>query len=426
VPERFPHDLEQETIMTGKRTFVIVGAGLAGARAAETLRADGFDGRVVLLGAEPERPYERPPLSKGLLIDAASRESVYVHHAGWYADHDVGLRTGSAVTAIDRAARQVTMADGERIGFDKLLLATGSQPRALPVRGAGLDGVLRLRTLADSDRIAGVAVDGARLVIIGAGWIGLEIAAAARHRGASVTVVEAADLPLQRVLGDEMATVFANLHRAHGVDFRFGTQVAELRGDGRVSHVVLGDGTTLATDAVLVAVGAQPDTDLAERAGLSVDNGVLVDESLCTTDPDIFAAGDIANVAHPLLGTRVRVEHWANALHSGPAAAHAMLGRPVSYDLLPYFYTDQYDLGMEYTGWVPPGAADRIVVRGDHDKREFIAFWTRDGRVLAGMNVNIWDVTESIQHLIQHGLRGRTIDLDRLADPAVPLADLTR
>jgi 3-phenylpropionate/trans-cinnamate dioxygenase ferredoxin reductase component len=418
-------DLEEEKTMAGKNTFVIVGAGLAGAKAAETLRAEGFDGRVVLLGAEPERPYERPPLSKGLLLDAASRESVYVHNADWYAEHDVELRTGSTVSAVDRAAREVTVADGERIAFDKLLLATGSRPRTLPVPGADLDAVLRLRTLADSDRIASVAVDGAHLVIVGAGWIGLEIAAAARQRGATVTVVEAADLPLQRILGDEMAAVFATLHRGHGVDFRFGTQIAELRGDRRVARVVLGDGTALAADAVLVAVGAQPDTGLAERTGLAVDNGVLVDGSLRTADPDIYAAGDIANVAHPLLGTRVRVEHWDTALHSGPAAARAMLGRPVRYDRLPYFYTDQYDLGMEYTGWAPPGAADRVVVRGDLDKLEFIAFWTRAGRVLAGMNVNIWDVVDTIQHLVRDGLRGRPVDLDRLADPAVPLTDLT-
>jgi NADPH-dependent 2,4-dienoyl-CoA reductase/sulfur reductase-like enzyme len=399
-------------------TFVIVGAGLAGAKAAETLRTEGYDGSILLLGAEPERPYERPPLSKGLLLGSASHESVYVHPADWYAEHDVELRIGTTVDAIDRDRREVRTADGDRIGYDKLLLATGARPRRLPVPGAGHGGVLYLRTLADSDRIAAVATEGAHLVVIGAGWIGLEVAAAARHRGANVTVVESLGLPLQRVLGDEMAEVFAALHQAHGVDLRFRASVTAIAPD----RVELGDGTVLSADAVLVAVGVQPDTTLAEQAGLAVDNGVLVDASLRTDDPNIFAAGDVANVAHPLLGTRVRVEHWANALNAGPAAARAMLGQEVSYDRLPYFYTDQYDLGMEYSGWAPPGEVDRVVVRGD--KTEFIAFWTREGRVLAGMNVNVWDVQDDIQKLVRAGYAGTAVDLQRLTDPAVPLAEL--
>jgi NADPH-dependent 2,4-dienoyl-CoA reductase/sulfur reductase-like enzyme len=401
-------------------TFVIVGAGLAGAKAAETLRAEGYDGRIVLIGAESERPYERPPLSKGLLLGSAERESVYVHAADWYAEHNVELRTGTTVDAIDRDRQEVRTADGERLGYDKLLLATGARPRPLPVPGAGHGGVLYLRTLADSDRIAAVATEGAHLVVIGAGWIGLEVAAAARQRGANVTVVESLDLPLQRVLGDEMAEVFAALHKAHGVDFRFRAQVTALGPD----HVELADGTAITADAVLVAVGVSPDTTLADQSGLAVDNGVLVDASLRTEDPNIYAAGDLANVEHPLLGTRVRVEHWANALNAGPAAARAMLGQPVSYDRLPYFYTDQYDLGMEYSGWAPPDQVDRVVVRGDRDKGEFVAFWTREGRVLAGMNVNVWDVTDDIQKLVRAGYAGTAVDLERLADPSVPLGDL--
>jgi NADPH-dependent 2,4-dienoyl-CoA reductase/sulfur reductase-like enzyme len=401
-------------------TFVIVGAGLAGAKAAETLRTEGYDGRVVLIGAESERPYERPPLSKGLLLGSAERESVYVHAADWYAEHNVELRTGTTVDAIDRDRQEVRTADGERLGYDKLLLATGARPRPLPVPGAGHGGVLYLRTLADSDRIAAVATEGAHLVVIGAGWIGLEVAAAARQRGANVTVVESLDLPLQRVLGDEMAEVFAALHKAHGVDFRFRAQVTALGPD----HVELADGTAITADAVLVAVGVSPDTTLADQSGLAVDNGVLVDASLRTEDPNIYAAGDLANVEHPLLGTRVRVEHWANALNAGPAAARAMLGQPVSYDRLPYFYTDQYDLGMEYSGWAPPDQVDRVVVRGDRDKGEFVAFWTHEGRVLAGMNVNVWDVTDDIQKLVRAGYAGTAVDLERLADPSVPLGDL--
>jgi 3-phenylpropionate/trans-cinnamate dioxygenase ferredoxin reductase component len=408
--------------MNDPRTFVIVGAGLAGAKAAQTLRDEGFDGDVVLLGEEPERPYERPPLSKGLLLGTADRETVFVHEAGWYTEHDVDLRTGVGVGAIDRAARQVELADGQRISYDALLLATGSTPRPLDVPGAFLDGVLQLRTLADSDRIAAALVDGGNLVVVGGGWIGLEVAAAARQRGAAVTVVERSPLPLLRVLGPDIAPVFADLHRDNGVRFRLGAAVREFRGDGRVSSVLLRDGTELPADAVVVGVGVHPNVGLAEMAGLAVDNGVLVDQSLRSSDPHIYAAGDVANAYHPLYGTHLRVEHWATALHCGPAAARSMLGAGVVYDRLPYFYTDQYDLGMEYTGHVPPGGYDGVVVRGDLAKREFIAFWTTEGRVVAGMNVNVWDVTTDIEKLIRGGM---PVDLARLADPDVALTDLT-
>jgi len=408
--------------MKDPRTFVIVGAGLAGAKAAQTLRDEGFDGDIVLLGEEPERPYERPPLSKGLLLGTADRETVFVHEAGWYAEHDVDLRTGVGVAAIDRAARQVELADGQRIRYDALLLATGSTPRPLDVPGSYLDGVQQLRTLADSDRIAAALVDGAHLVVVGAGWIGLEVAAAARQRGAAVTVLDRSRLPLLRVLGPDIAPVFADLHRDNGVTFRHGAAVREFRGDGQVSSVLLHDGTELPADAVVVGVGVHPNVGLAETAGLAVDNGVVVDQSLRTSDPRIYAAGDIANAYHPLYSTHLRVEHWATALHSGPAAARSMLGVRVVYDRLPYFYTDQYDLGMEYTGHAPPGGYDTVVVRGDLAKREFIAFWTADRRVVAGMNVNVWDVTTDIENLIRSA---EQVDLARLADPGVALDDLT-
>ena len=407
--------------MNDQRTFVIVGAGLAGAKAAQTLRDEGFDGDVVLLGEEPERPYERPPLSKGLLLGKADRDTVFVHDAGWYAEHDVDLRTGAAVAAIDRTARQVEMADGQRVGYDSLLLATGSSARLLDVPGAYLDGVLHLRTLADSDRIAAELVDGARMVIVGAGWIGLEVAAAARQRGVTVTVVEHADLPLLRVLGNDIAPVFADLHRDHGVTFHFAAKVREFRGDGQVSSVLLHDGTELPADVVVVGVGVRPNVGITGINGLAVDNGVVVDHALRSSDPQIYAAGDVANAYHPLFGTHLHLEHWANALHSGPAAARSMLGQNVVYDRLPYFYTDQYDLGMEYTGYAAPGAYDNVVVRGDLGKREFIAFWTAGGRVLAGMNVNVWDVTSDIGDLIR---ADAPVDLHRLADPDFPLDDL--
>jgi 3-phenylpropionate/trans-cinnamate dioxygenase ferredoxin reductase subunit len=408
--------------MKEPHVFVIVGAGLAGAKAAQTLRETGFGGEIVLLGEEPERPYERPPLSKGLLLGTAERESVFVHEAGWYVTHDIDLRTDTRVTGVDRVARQVELDDGKRIGYDALLLATGATPRRLDVPGADLGGILSLRTLADSDRIAAAVAEGAHLVVVGAGWIGLEVAAAARARGATVTVVERSELPLLRVLGPGIARVFADLHRDHGVTFRLGAVVQAFRGEGQVSAVLLGDGTEVRADAVVVGVGVQPNVALAEQAGLAVGNGVVVDRALRSSDPRVYAAGDIANAFHPLYGTHLRVEHWATALNTGPAAARSMLGAEMVYDRLPYFYTDQYELGMEYTGYAPPGGYDTVVVRGDLAKREFIAFWTAAGRVMAGMNVNVWDVTPQIETLIRSN---KPVDLARLADPGITLVDVT-
>ncbi|MEV6793053.1 FAD-dependent oxidoreductase [Streptomyces sp. NPDC051320] len=408
--------------MAGNRAFVIAGAGLAGAKAAETLRTEGFDGPVVLLGDETERPYERPPLSKGYLLGKSEQESVYVHPQEWYADHEVDLRTGTAVTGIDADGHEVALSDGRRIGYAKLLLATGSSPRLLPVPGADLDGVLYLRRLRDSDRLKETLRSASRIVVIGAGWIGLETTAAARSAGVEVTVLEAAELPLLRVLGQEVAQIFAGLHTEHGADLRFGTQVAEITGrDGRADGVRLGDGARIAADAVVVGVGIVPNSRLAEVAGLDVGNGIRVDARLRSSHPDIYAAGDVAAAFHPVLGKHIRVEHWANALHQPRTAARAMLGQDVSFDRMPYFFTDQYDLGMEYTGYVEPGAYDQVVFRGSTENREFIAFWLSGGRVLAGMNVNVWDVTDPIRALVTGG---RPVDAEALADPGVPLTDL--
>jgi 3-phenylpropionate/trans-cinnamate dioxygenase ferredoxin reductase component len=407
--------------MTG--TYVIVGAGQAGAKAAEALRTEDFDGPVVMLGAESERPYERPPLSKGYLLGQAERDSIYVHPASWYGDHDVDLRLGAAATAIDPAAHEVTLAAGDQVGYAKLLLATGSAPRRLAVPGADLDGVLYLRTVGDSDRLRAAVAAAGNVAVIGGGWIGLEAAAAARTAGAKVTVLEAAELPLLRVLGREAAEVFAGLHRDHGVDVRCGVQVAEITGsDGRVTGVALADGSVIAADVVITGVGITPNVQLAVAAGLGVANGIQVSAALRSIDPDIYAAGDVASAFHPVLKRHIRVEHWANALHQPQAAARAMLGQAVSYDRLPYFFTDQYDLGMEYTGYVDPGHYDEVVFRGDPARREFIAFWLGSGgRVLAGMNVNVWDATEAIQALV----RARTpVDAKALSDPATPLAEL--
>ncbi|RSN39157.1 FAD-dependent oxidoreductase [Amycolatopsis sp. WAC 04197] len=390
-------------------TFVIIGAGLAGAKAAEALRDKGFDGRIVLLGDEGQRPYERPPLSKDMLTGKA--DSAFVHDEGWYSGHEVDLRLGARVTAIHRAAHEVELADGTRVGYTKLLLATGAEPRVLP----GMEGALTLRRLGDSERLRQVLATGSRLAVVGAGWIGLEVAAAARQAGLDVTVLEALELPLLPVLGPDAAKVFADLHTAHGVELRLGAKVA---GTG-AKHVSLADGTRVDADAVLVGIGAIPNTALAEAAGLTVDNGVRVDAHLRTVDPDIFAAGDVANADHPFLGRPVRVEHWANALKQPAVVAAGMLGKDETYDELPYFFTDQYDLGMEYLGH--NAGHDRVVFRGDVEAREFIAFWLKEGRVLAGMNVNVWDVGDPIKALIRGG---RPVNPDRLADTSVPLAEV--
>ncbi|MFE4861581.1 NAD(P)/FAD-dependent oxidoreductase [Streptomyces sp. NPDC056670] len=413
------------------RTFVIVGGGLAGAKAAEALRSEGFNGRVILIGDEREHPYERPPLSKGFLSGKEERDSVFVHEHAWYAQHDIELHLGQTVTTIDRAAKTVRLGDGTLIQYDRLLLATGAEPRRLDIPGTDLAGVHHLRRLAHAERLRHVLKalgrDNGHLVISGAGWIGLEVAAAARGFGAEVTVVEPEATPLHNVIGPELGQLFADLHAEHGVRFHFGARLTEIVGqDGLVLAARTDDGEEHLAHDVLAAIGAAPRTSLAENAGLALADrahggGIAVDASLRTSDPDIFAAGDVAAVHHPLLDTRLRVEHWANALNGGPAAARAMLDQHVTYDRVPYFFSDQYDLGLEYSGWAPPGSYDQVVIRGDTGKREFIAFWLKDRRVLAGMNVNVWDVTEPIQALIRGGAQ---VDTEALADPSVALGSL--
>jgi NADPH-dependent 2,4-dienoyl-CoA reductase/sulfur reductase-like enzyme len=407
--------------MPAAQTFVIVGASLAGAKAAQALREEGFDGAVVLIGAEAERPYERPPLSKDVLLGKSGPDVAYVHEAGWYAEHDVDLRLGTRVIAIDRPARQVRLEDGSAVGYDRLLLATGATARRLPVPGADLDGLHYLRTMGESAALAARLREGGRAVIAGAGWIGLEAAAAARLAGCDVTVVEPEAVPLQRSVGPEAGEVFARLHRDHGVTFRLGESVAELRGDGAVRQLVTTSGTVLEADFVIAGIGAAAAIGLAVEAGLETGTGVLADASLRTSDPDIYAAGDVVSALNPALGRRVTVHHWSNALNGGPAAARAMLGQHVSYDRVPYFFTDQYDLGMECAGLPEPGTYDQVVYRGDPAGGAFIAFWLSGGTVTAGMNVNVWDVNEDIQALIRAAARPAAA---RLADPDVPLAEL--
>jgi len=403
-------------------TFVIVGGGLAGAKAAETLRAEGFDGEVVLFGAEQHRPYERPPLSKGFLLGKEPLDKAFVHTAAWYGENNVDLRTGVAVTAIDPAAHTVTF-EGRLLGYDKLALTTGASARRIAIPGVDLDGVFYLRTIEESEALRAAFQPGTRVVIIGAGWIGLETAAAARLADCSVTVVEPQPGALYGVLGPELGGKFADLHRSHGVEFRFGESVAEIRPlVGAVcGSVVTSSGAGLPADVVVIGIGAVPNTGLAEAAGLEVDNGVICDSALRSSYQDIYAAGDVASSYLPLLGRHLRMDHWSNALNGGKAVAKSMLGQDIEYNRVPYFYSDQYDLGMECLGLPLPGSYDQVVYRGDSGTLEFIACWLNKGRLIAGMNVNIWDVTGDIEALIRSG---RVLDPARLADPAVPLSEV--
>jgi 3-phenylpropionate/trans-cinnamate dioxygenase ferredoxin reductase subunit len=405
--------------MTTSKTFVIVGASLTGAKAAETLRTEGFDGRLVLIGAEHERPYERPPLSKDYLRGEVGRERVYVHDEGYYAEREIELLLGRTAMSLDNSARVVELDGGEQLRYDRLLLATGAEPRRLPIPGGELDGVHYLRNVGDSDALRERLDRGGSVVVVGAGWIGSEVAASARQRGLDVTVIEPASVPLERVLGPELGAIYRDIHTDHGVRMMLGTGVAAFEGATNVERVRTSDGQTLDCEFVVVGVGVQPRTQLAASAGLAVDDGILIDEHLQTSVPEVFAAGDVANAQHPFYGQRIRVEHWANALHQGPAAARNMLGRRQPYDTLPYFFSDQYEIGMEYAGYARTW--DRVVLRGDPASREFIAFWLVDDRVVAGINVNVWDVTDHIQRLIRSRTR---VDDRRLADTDVALETL--
>jgi 3-phenylpropionate/trans-cinnamate dioxygenase ferredoxin reductase component len=408
--------------MANSRTFVIIGGGLGGAKAAEALREKDFDGQIIVCAEEDHLPYERPPLSKEFLAGKKSLDDFTVHDSAWYRENEIDLRLNARVLSVDRAAHTVELPDNTRVEYDKLLLATGSRSRRLPIPGSDAAGVHYLRTFEDASALNSALAEGSSLAVVGAGWIGLEVAASARQRDVNVTVVETAKLPLVGAVGEEVGAVFAALHRDHGVDLRLDSEVEEITtADGKATGLRLGDGSSVAADAVLVAVGAQPNIELADQAGLSTgDGGVLVDASLRTSDHDIYAVGDIAAAEHPLFGSRIRTEHWANALKQPAVATAGMLGEKAEYTELPYFFTDQYDLGMEYAGYAP--TYNRVVFRGDVDRREFVAFWLdADNRVLAGMNVNIWDVLDDVKSLIRSK---SVVDPDKLADPQAPLGGL--
>jgi 3-phenylpropionate/trans-cinnamate dioxygenase ferredoxin reductase subunit len=406
--------------MSNRPSFVIVGGGLAGASAAATLRADGFDGRVLLVGAEREEPYHRPPLSKEYLRGEVDESKLRVNEPALYRDQEIELRLGAAVASLDPSAQEVVLEGGERIGFDAALLATGSEPKRLTLPGAELAGVHYLRTHVDSDSLAASLKAATRVAIIGGGWIACEVAASARQLGVEVSLVSATRLLLEKHLGGKLGAFYRDVHHEHGVDLRLENAATRIQGSDRVERISLADGETIECDLVLAGIGVTPRTELARAAGIEVGNGVIVDGHLQTSAPGIFAAGDIANFPHPVYGDRrMRVEHWANAGDQGPAAARAMLGSSELWRKVPYFFSDQYDVGMEFAGDL--AEAERMIVRGDMSSREFIAFWLAGDHLVAGMNVNVWDVSEPIQTLIS---KRAHVEDATLADPAVSLVDL--
>lgn len=406
--------------MTNSPTLVVVGASLAGARAAAAARDAGHDGRIVLIGDEAALPYERPPLSKAVLRGEAELEVTRVHPDGFYAEHAIELVT-DRVKWLDPQARHVRLEAGEDIAFDTLVLATGAAPRRLTVPGANLAGVHTLRTADDALRLGDAIRAASRVAIVGAGWIGSEVAASARQMGADVVLIDPAPVPLQRVLGDEVGAMFRALHAEHGVTLRMNTRVSELRGADLVEAVVLDDGRVEPADVVVMGVGVTPRVDVAESAGLRTENGIVVDEHLETRLAGVFAAGDVANAWHPHYRRQLRVEHWDNALNQGITAGRNAAGKRDAYTRLPYFFSDQYDLGLEYVGHA--GSDDSVTIRGNRDSREFIAFWHRDGILTAAMNVNVWDVADELRALIE---TRAPVDIGLLTDVDVPLADLAR
>lgn len=403
--------------------FIIVGGGLAGATAARTLRSEGHSGEITLLAAEHHVPYLRPPLSKEYLLGKAGEDSVPVVPEHWYEDNDVDLRLGEEVTAVTPSSHTVTLSTGESLSYDALLLATGAQPRTLPLRGAYLDGVMTFRTWDDSRRLKELISDGGcRVVMVGSGWIGMELAAAARTYGNDVTLLGLEPVPLGNAIGPRLGSYFRSLHEENGVSFRLPASATEIRGkDGHVTGVVTDSGEILPADVVIIAIGVKPNVSLAEAAGLTLDNGILTDASLHTSAADVFAAGDAANALHPFTGQHHRSEHWANAIAGGKVAAKAMLGRDAALDAVPYFYTDQFDVSMEYSGYPTLAAGQEPVLRQGDGNRELLAFWLRDGAMVAGMSINVSKVQKAIKALITGKV---AVDPVKLSDPGIPLDQL--
>lgn len=399
--------------------MVIIGGGLTGATAAQTLRDEGYEGTITIVADEAQIPYQRPPLSKGFLAGKEGEDALLPLPASWYPEKNVTVLTGTSATAIDPATHTITLTDGTALAYDKALIATGAAPRHIPFTGVELAGVHTFRTWADALALQELLSGGGKnLVMIGSGWIGMEIAATARELGNEVTLLGLEEVPLSVAIGNTLGAVFQKRHEEAGVKFVLPASAAEIRGsNGHVSEVLTTTGQRLLADVVIVAIGVAPNTALASDAGLAINNGIEVSASLQTSDSDIFAAGDVANALHPVTGQYARSEHWANAIASGKVAAKSMLGLPAALADIPYFYTDQFDLGMEYSGYAALTKDAEIVVRGSLESREFVAFWVLEGRVVAGMNVNVWDVQDAIKELISSR---RIVDTQALADPQTP------
>ncbi len=395
---------------------VIVGAGLAAAHVASTLREAGDKRPITIVGDEGQLPYERPGLSKGVLLGNDEVDSLFVHDKDWYEQNNVVTLLDAGVASIDPDEKTVQLGSGESVKYADLVIATGARPKLLDIPGAELGGVYTLRRIPDCLALKEAFQKGKRLAVIGGGWIGLEVAAAAAQAGMHVTLVLRSAVPLAHRLGPIMGKHFAELHESHGVEIRGNVEVTALEGDGTVTGVRVGD-DVIPADAVVLAVGAEPNTALAELAGLPVDNGIVADDQLKVAD-HIYAVGDVVSGYNSLLGTHLRVEHWDNAIREGDLVGKVLLGEDAHYDWLPYFFTDQFELSMEYVGH--HSVDDAVPVRGDERKQEFIAFWVDGGGVVtAGMNVNIWDVNDTLRALV-----GRKIPVDRLIDKNVELTDL--
>jgi 3-phenylpropionate/trans-cinnamate dioxygenase ferredoxin reductase subunit len=402
--------------------MVIAGGGLAGAKAAESLRGWGFDGRIVLVGTEIRRPYDRPPLSKYYLRGEVDFADITIHPEAFYRSHEIELLTDVTVTGLDPAARRIRLEPGGELAYDRLLLATGARPRRLDVPGMSLPGVFYLREAKDAEGIRQATQAGSRAVVVGTGFIGTEVAASLRAMGAEVVLVGRSSVPLGRILGNKVATAVADLHVEHGVELRSGVTVRAVHGSLAVQAVELDDGAILPCDLVVVGLGVVPRTELAEQAGIAVSDGVLTDDRLRTSAPGVFAAGDVANAVNAVLGVRLRSEHWWSALTQGPVAAANMAGQAARYDWIPTFTSEQFGVTIEHTGHAPEW--DEIVLRGDRSSRRFAAFWARRGAVLAGLTFGVPGMARHIRSLVVAGWTGRTVDTKALADVEVDLAAL--
>tara|TARA_R110002110_G_scaffold63045_6_gene175471 strand:- start:4012 stop:5238 length:1227 start_codon:yes stop_codon:yes gene_type:complete len=407
--------------MTTDQTFVVIGAGQAGGWTAKTLRDEGFDGRIVIIGDENFAPHERPPLSKEVLLGDAEKDVCLLWPPGTLEDAGIELRLGESVTAIDADAHTLSLGSGETIGWNRLMIATGGRARPLPVDGADLDGVYTLRTIEDAEAIRSRLVSGANVLVVGAGWIGLEVAAAARKRDANATVIELADRVCARALTEEMSAWVHDLHTRHGVDIRLSTAFERFEGDGKLERAVLGDGTVIPCDIAVVGIGLIPNTELAEQAGLAVDNGIVVDEHGQTSHPDIFAAGDVTNHPNSLLGRRVRLESWENAQNQAINAAKAMLGTPQPYAEIPWFWSDQYDANIQMMGL--PEDWDETAIRGDRDAGEFIEFYLKDGELQGAAAINN---PRDLRFTRRMMTSGKKFDAASLSDPDIKLQKLLK